>query len=317
MSPDGNTVAFVERSPRRESIVVITNGVRIRISAPPAFPLERFGDKNVPRSLSRLRIGNAGAIFATASAEFAGAYMATRAETFLYAGGWRRVAHPKRCPGCPDNLAIAASDSGARYAVTMDYKAFHPVHQSMFELNPRLFTSQSYVVDGTRVESLGMGEVYGFQGRYCAGYVDAFEHRSGLFPLTATIWEGTTRQSLGPGVAFDVDPSGEAVGDDRTFWDGTPHPTLWTGSHRIQLLPGVGSAFAIRERRIVGTVDGRAFGIAWPAGPKPRFFDSLAQNHRSISSAFAIGDNGRILAFQSNKSGNSRLVELIPTGSLR
>jgi hypothetical protein len=320
MAGDGRSIAFVQRKSSDESIVFVSEGNRRVIPSPPRFPLGVYGsnERDVPEAITRIRLTEHGTIFATLSASFAGAFMGVREETYIYANRrWRQIVHPfpGRCSQCPDNVVIAAAQSPSYFALTSDFEAHHPVAEGMFESNPGLFVNTSTVVVGQETKQLGTGDVLAMNGTFAVGYVDAYKHLTGIRALTATLWRGTKRTTLGLGVAFGVDVNGDVVGDDRTFWNGSGHPVLWTGlHHQAQLMTVEGSAYSIRNDVIVGAVNGRAFGMSRTRGARSaHFFEQISDSRWHITTAFSIGSNGRILALGRRGAGGLRVLSLSPS----
>jgi hypothetical protein len=88
---------------------------------------------------------------------------------------------------------------------------------------------------------------------------------------------------------------------------------LWRENAAVQLSSLPGSALAIRDGTIVGTVGGRAFlSHADESGRKLHYVDDLVAGDWKITNAFTIDGRGRILAIGKRSGSPERLLILNP-----
>jgi len=104
---------------------------------------------------------------------------------------------------------------------------------------------------------------------------------------------------IGQGIAYDVNATGDIVGDNERLFGETGQPMLWHNGRGIVLDRRHGSAYGIADDgTIVGQVGQNAF-IATAGKPNApiRLLDGRLADHRwHIIAAYGIGAGGQILA---------------------
>ncbi|HEY5095759.1 MAG TPA: hypothetical protein VII69_11640 [Candidatus Eremiobacteraceae bacterium] len=306
-------------------VIVKANGRRSTIRRIPPLTFPRVLE--IDFSITGLRLADDGTPFITL-AEGAGT---TREAEWVFswsAAAWREqiMELPIRYGG-PLNRRVDAVETPSRYSVVGDYREATQFSYEYHDRDPTYDMDEAGIVEDGKVAPLGFGDVTSMRGRYSAGYVAPYGWCAQTGAPTAVLWDGTKKKKLGPGVAFGVDADGDVVGDDRPPVNGQSneqtgtdcidgaHPTLWRHGKVVQLSKLRGSALAIRNGTIVGTVGVIAVccvgpenkfasltgGNAFVARARDeehtfRYLDELARGDWTITSAFAIAASGRILA---------------------
>jgi hypothetical protein len=305
MSHNGRYIAFVETlsAPRcgEDRIVIISPRGRFTIDRPrPDVP----SSQSSFYSVSALRISDTGALFATLNERFAGAYMGNRKTSYEFIDHkWSLIEfNGYGIDNCPENLSIAALSADRGVAVEMDCDAV--LLPSLEEHDDPQYAPQSGVIIGHRGLSLGPGVVFDLRGAVAAGTGVGLSY-SGR--PTVLLWRNGKRSQIGLGAGFSVDADNDVVGDDRVEWDSPGRPSVWIHRHLRHLSSLHGSAFAILNGLIVGSLDGRAFYTK--LGTRQIcFFKKAAQGAISPESAFAISTSGTALAVGRRKDGNFSLI---------
>lgn len=225
-------------------------------------------------------------------------------------------------PYTPRNLTIAAADSVLDYAYNGDYADDTSYDQSYHWLSPT-YHDIAAVHLGSRIIQLGTGDVLGMRGRYIVGTdigygttgAEASRHMAILWQCSrsASASRRCMRTKLGSGVAYAVDPVGEAVGSDQWFdmrtetFEGFGFPLLWRDGKSIRLSERHGGAalgIAI-DGVIVGAFENPGAGpdggfVASARDPHPHAvpLDPLVRNLGSLHvwAALGVADDGRVLA---------------------
>lgn len=262
ISQNGQWIAFAESkvgSTCGERIVLIRHNIRVTISGPGRSARRPADGHNA--SISNLDVTDDGTLFATVSDAFSGAYSGVRREAYVRRTGsiWRNVPKPTEASST-SNVSVDSAISSSDYYVNIDQDADLPsviryvqVEHHVDYHRPTAFRTKSW-----DSRSLGFGTVLSQRLNYAVGYSDAYKHVDVMSPK-AIRWTNGARHVLGTGIAYDVDDSGQVVGDDRQAWDAFAHPAIWDGGHLHILLSHEGSALAVRGHLIGGTASGSAF----------------------------------------------------------
>jgi uncharacterized membrane protein len=173
---------------------------------------------------------------------------------------------------------------------------------------------------GNRVVAIGPGTATAIRGMTLVGFA------AGLNPFGPTCerprasyaveWSGNNlAHRFGPGIAYDVNASGDIVGDNERLFGEMGQPILWHNGRGIVLDHRRGSAYGISDDgTIVGQVGHDAFiADARRAHAPIHLLDSQLADHRwHVSAAYGIGTHGQILAAASQDKGAQQIVVLEP-----
>jgi hypothetical protein len=291
---------------------------------PGAFPAVTF-----PRAeFLHVVLANDGTPFATVAAGFSGAYSGTDKAVFRWTGTrWVVVATSagNRASDGPTDFDVAAAElPKLRVAISGDYSGLF-VNIDAANADPDYQSPEVRVLEGATTHELGFGRVTSLAGAFASGYTSARRDRTlsdGTRIRTrlpeALLWRNGRRVSLGRGIAFAVNASGVAVGDDRTTLDGDTQtttrtmnnittvarrgipdgvPTLWRAGTATVLMRRPGTAYGIAaDGTIVGTFE-NASGFVVDDGALRNLDDVVARAPREphIVGAYAINSAGRIL----------------------
>jgi hypothetical protein len=330
MNEDGD-IGFVERtskSPCAGDMITVVHaaGHRVTIAAPHAqmtsFPDGQF--------VADLRLASDGTPFVTMGAQFSGAYSGVSEQVLSWNGkNWisRNVDLPRRYSDI-FNRSIGAVESPSRFGVTSDSGDATGFDYDAHDRDPTYDMPESGIAEGDVTTPLGIGTITSMRGNLTAGFLRPYGWCSQGGTPVAVRWIGVKKRLLGPGIAFGVDANGDVVGSDRplegrlrtTDWrpsysncDDMGHPMLWRDNAAVQLSSLSGSALAIRDGTIVGTIGGRAFlSHADESARKLHYLDDLVAGHWIFTNAFAIDGRGRILALGQRRDTPSGLVILEP-----
>jgi hypothetical protein len=190
---------------------------------------------------------------------------------------------------------------------------------------------EALVDDGKTVRSIGNGTMTALAGTYASGFIGEENGRTmpdnvnveGQTPY-ALLWHDGTTKRLGRGIAFGVNASGIAVGDDRTSVsggsititrtststqvvarNGTPNgrPTRWDAHGATAIGREPGTAFAIApDGTTVGTL-ARGAGFVSRGNVVTALDALVAGVHPGIRGAYAINPHGRILVLTAGTPG--------------
>jgi len=292
-------------------IVVRKNGSRARFALPPEASLKEQGQLG---GIAALRVGSDGIPFITVAVRFSGAYSGVREAVYsLRRATWIREAFDSLPTEYrpTSNAGVGAVLTSVAYCVNWNYLKNTAVDLRALLANPDLYRPVVSFVRRGLPDEVSSGTVTAMAGRFAAGF--ASRYRDEGIPQ-ALRWEKVQREVLGRGVAFAVDRTGDTVGDNRSAITERGQPMLWRHHYARVLSSGFGTALAVRNETIVGTVDGRAFIADGKAVlPKARLLGPILGRSWSFSTAFAVAEHGDIVAIGTH-SGESAptLVRLIP-----
>lgn len=266
-----------------------------------------------------IALANDGTPLATVAFQFSGAISGIDESVFIWNGErWRHALPNGKLPIDTSNLMIAAADVPSRFVCNGNY-ANASANLDAAQHDPHYQENQALWVDGHRTSALGFGSATATRGRFVVGY--SAGGRSITVPGEPTrsseAWEWTAEQrvSLGPGIAYGVNESGDAVGDNDRNLNGNGLPMLWRHDRAIRLSDKPGTAYAISDDgTIVGEIGGRAFVVrGGDAAVKLMYIDKLVRDRSwHITAAYAIAASGRILAAGRRRSGPLRILLLDP-----
>jgi hypothetical protein len=261
-----------------------------------------------------LRLASDGTPFVTMGAQFSGAYSGVSERVLSWNGkSWisRDVDLPRRYSDI-DNRSIGAVESPSRFGVTSDSGDATGFDYYAHERDPMYDMPESGIANDAATTSLGVGTITSMRGRLTAGFLRPYGWCSQGGTPIAVRWIGVKKRLLGSGIAFGVDANGDVVGSDRPLVSTTQthngvtdysncedkgHPMLWLDKAAVQLSSLPGSALAIRDGTIVGTVGGRAFlSHVDESGRILHYLDDLVAGRWKFTEAIAIDGHGRILA---------------------
>ena len=269
--------------------------------------------------IDAVAVARDGTPFVSMSCVNAGAFISVPKTSALWNGnGWHRTA-ADAIPLNPANRAVSAADTPTDAVYNGDY-SYTFANLDELQNTPHYQENETGYTHAGHGYSLGFGTSLGMRGRYVAGFT------AGLNPMvpdnahpraaTALEWADGRRRELGPGIAYDVNGAGAAVGDDEgTFGASDRHPVLWKRGITTRLSALRGSAYAISDDgTIVGTIDGRGFVISGgDVGRRVRYLDDLLPGGAwHVTSAYGIAANGRILAVGSRHHGSAQVLLLDP-----
>ena len=332
LAANGAVAAIVddaERVPSRRRIVVWrADGSRVMIGMPgdavlhQAFQQYVGGDRPFPyASFSRVVLAADGTTFATVTNPFSGAYSGIAKHVFRWTGTtWESV---RTSQAVPRDIDVAAADSQPLHVgITGDFSSGFLTYDEVVN-DPAFERPEALSYAGATVRRLGIGTLTGLAGAYACGFIGEQDglvmpdnvNVEGQVPY-ALLWHGGATKRLGRGIAFGVNTTGVAVGDNRVSVQGGPRLATRAEYDRLKMTPGVppvvrpvrwdargpttlghepGTAFAIAsDGTIVGALeDGRGFVSR---GSRVTILDGLvAGGHAHILGAYAINGRGRIL----------------------
>ncbi|HEY1883416.1 MAG TPA: hypothetical protein VGG51_10300 [Candidatus Cybelea sp.] len=318
-------------------------------------PSDCMADVDSCPYFERVTLAPDGTPFVTLTSDFSGAYSGSERRGFVWNGRWHPVPPGKAFSGVgkpddPENVSISAADGGLIFAFVGDYQDRFPNEDLDLALQDRYYMAE---VSGVSYEgvtvALGIGNATAMSGAFVAG----FDGDLKLVPsrnhdLVAVAWRcafnklanarACARNTLGPGIAYGIDSYGEAVGDNESSvpdlgslpLHSAGFPVLWRHGHTLMLSKDDrGAAYAISGSGVIaGTLttgpgsDALLSGFVANAREKtPRAFplDELVQNDRGrhVEAALGVADDGRILAFVTDRDGRSELAVLAPAPAVR
>jgi hypothetical protein len=247
----------------------------------------------------RVVLANDGTPFATVANDFSGAYMGSDKAVLRWTGTrWTNVHMPPVAfPG--DFDVVAAEVYPLRLGMTADYSGnIYDVDQA--HSNPLYREPEMWIATASSARELGLGVMESLAGAYACGFLSRvdWDANNGLKPeeLAYVIRRRTDRiDQLGRGIAFGVNASGTAVGDNRATVRDEAHsavPMRWD-ARAAPLAREPGTAFAIApDGTIVGALRRRG-GFVVRDG-KLTLLDRLVTGAH-IAGAYAINARGRIL----------------------
>ena len=185
-------------------------------------------------------------------------------------------AHPRRGPerSPPSDFDVVAAELPAlRVGMTGDYSGGF-VEFDALKHDPTDQLPEALVYDGTTLQRVGTGTMTALAGAYACGFIGEQNGRTmpdnvnveGQTPY-ALLWHAGSTKRLGRGVAFGVNASGVAVGDDRTSVTGGSMTTTRTGT-RMQVVARMGTPNGMPVRwdahgtTALGHDAGTAFAVA-------------------------------------------------------
>ncbi|MDQ6941623.1 MAG: hypothetical protein M3169_03800 [Candidatus Eremiobacteraeota bacterium] len=336
LATNGAVAAVVEDRGRtflsRRIVVWRADGSRVTIGMPDdtvlheAFRHYTGGPVPYPQSsFSHVVLAGDGTPFATVSNGFSGAYSGTDQGVFRWAGAaWKLVrAAGQNGSMVPTDFDVVAAELPAlRIGMTGDYSGGF-VQIDALEHDPAYQLPEALLYDGTTVRSLGTGTMTALAGTYACGFIGEQNGRTmpdnvnvdGQIPYALLFHDGVTKR-LGRGVAFGVNASGVAVGDDRISVNGGSITTIRTATStqviaRNGLPNGMPVRWDPRGATALGRKPGTAFAIAADGTIVGAFargggfvahdraltaLDALVPgSHAHIRGAYAINAHGRIL----------------------
>ncbi len=325
--------------PNGRSVILRSNS----IVGPPQF-LRRLGASSCAQDKSdcwftNVVLADDGTPFVTASYAFSGAYGGAVYGAFAWNGAWHYVPSLKPFAGLglpsePENVLIAAAESIQAFAYVGNHSDTYPGEDlNVAATDPKLLDLSAASFDSRRF-ALGLGNATAMRGSFVGGFDDGLGLVATSNPSTAVLWRCAgarrrcQRSNLGVGVAYGVDPAGEAVGTSAEHEvncrSSDYRPMLWRNGKAVELSESDGQAYAISDRgTIVGTMGDicgprfvRGFVADARATPRrARPLDDLVSNlaGRHVVDGFGIDNAGRILCYVADARGrNKRLALLLP-----
>jgi hypothetical protein len=273
-----------------------------------------YTGRDPPVHFTDVSLADDGTPFATVAYFFDGAYSGDDEAAFIWNGeAWRNA-----LPGEKHSFRIGAAESVVRVAFVRTHSDEPGAVAGVALSDPHWHEDRVVLGADGSAHELGYGIATALRGEYLVGY------RSGSYvrraadpphPFTAVEWTGVRTAVLGPGIAFGVSASGEAVGTNVERPSEMGQPVLWQRGIRSVLSGSNGSAFAISDDgTIVGSAGGRGF-IASDRGARRRLvaLDSLLLDRSwHIVAALGIAANGRIEAVAERPGGAPQIVLLDP-----
>ena len=313
-------------------------------------PSDCMADINSCPYFERVALAADGTPFVTLIYSFSGAYSGEKRAGFLWNGRWHAVPSGKPFAGVgkpndPDNISISAADGATRFVFVGDYSDTFPGEDLDLASQDHYYMAD---VSGVGYDSLnialGIGNATAMRGSFVVGFdADLKLVPSKRHDTVGVVWRcafndlvnirACKRSELGPGIAYGVNSQGETVGDNEPSVpsSGTLElrsagfPVLWRRGNTVVLSQEInGSAYAISESGIiVGTLVGGPTPKAPLSGfvasarePKPQAhpLDNLVQNGGGwhVEAGLGVADDGRILAFVTDKDRRRELAVLVP-----
>jgi hypothetical protein len=310
--PDGS---LVELKPPSDAILAQHFRMKDETVAEPRFQDVYF------RSV---RLEDDGTPVATVVSHFWGAYSGIETSAYRWNGvGWKLTppynVMPPAVPDWEVNTEVGA-------VATIGSAAFNGVYGHQWIPDTGFINDPNYQRNeverriGDRVVALGPGTATAIRGTTLVGFA------AGLNPFGpscerprasfAVEWSGNNvAHRVGPGIAYDVNASGDIVGDNERRFGEMGQPMLWHNGHGIVLDQRRGSAYGIADDgTIVGQVGHDAF-IADAGRPHAAIHlldRQLADHNWHVTAAYGIGTRGQILAAAGQGSGPQQIVVLDP-----
>jgi hypothetical protein len=240
----------------------------------------------------------------------------------------------------PRDIDVAAADAQPLHVgITGDFSSGFLTYDEVVN-DPAFARPQALSYDGTTLHRIGTGTLTGIAGPYACGFIG--EQNGLIMPDNvnvegqvpyALLWHDGSTKRLGRGMAFGVNASGVAVGDNRVSVEGGPLMATRAEFDRLKMVPGVppivmpvrwdahgpavlgrdpGTAFAIApDGTVVGSLLRSGGFVAHGAAVTP--LDTLVRGvHAHIRGAYAINARGRILVVTGTDRGAPGLAYLDP-----
>ncbi len=312
----------------RKLVVWSADGSRRVIGMPPDFVMLRAfrhpmtgtvdGRPFPDTEFRRVALAADGTPFVTIVNHWSGGAMGMDKAVFRFTRGRRVVVRgfgtrDGRGTGPTDYEVAAAELPRLRLALTADYTG-NLFSSTAFQSDLNYDLPQAWILAGGGVRKLGAGVASGMAGSFLSGYIGVWRGRpvpNGMIiepqmPI-ALLWNGNRRLRLGRGVAFAVNRSGVAVGDDRASVYQPGRPTMWTARGPVALSQRGGTAFAVADDgTIAGTfADGGGFVVR---GGELQPLDPAVVRGAYVAGAFGINGRGRILVETSGDGGRGLAV---------
>lgn len=313
-----------------ELLVVRDDGTRLILKPPPkgvlytayapGAPAAPGDDAADPQAdYTAVALAGDGTPLVTVSLPFSGAYSGVNQGIFVWNGArWRAALSGRQAKLDPPNVVIAAADTPARFACNGNYLSTFPILDRA-ETEPHYQENAAFLIAAGETLALGYGSATALRGTFVAGYSDGERSvtvsGAAVPPSVALEWHDGRRTALGPGTAYGVNAAGDAVGNDDPRRTGAGRPMLWRDGRAVRLSDAPGSAYAIADDgTIVGAVSGHAFVMRGsdPARRLVRIETLTATAGWTITAAYGIAGNGRILALGHHGHGPPRLLLLDP-----
>jgi hypothetical protein len=318
-----------QQRPKR-IVVWRADGSRAILGLPSAAVLrETFGhraDDTAPfpaASFARVVLANDGTPFATVENVFSGAYSGIERGIVRWSGTtWKsvRIANSDWAPR--DHNVVSAELPALRVGITADSSRGFVTGDEV-ERDPESLAPRALLYDGSALRKLGTGTLTALAQTYACGFIGERDGRAMPDNVNvdsqtpyALLWhEGATKR-LGRGIAFAVNASGIAVGDDRSSVTGNPLlasraeydrfaqipgaprmmlPMRWDAHGGTALATEPGTAFAIAPDRTIAGALARGDGFVVRDGIFRTLDALVAGAHAHIRGAYAINVHGRIL----------------------
>ena len=270
----------------------------------PSYPYAYFDGVSLARD---------GTPFATVAATFSGAFSGVNTAVFTWNGEkWTNVL-PQSEYFKSRNITIGAADILGRAAFNVNtYNQF--VNLDEAERDPHYHEFWTFLADGRRQTRLGYGSATAMRGDVVVGYSAGISQMAkNPQPCIAWEWLGDKRVNLGRGIAYGINASHDAVGDDEQILGTEGRPVLWRNGSVIRLSDEKGSALAISDDgTIAGYVGDDGFLIRGDDSRRRivRIDTVLAQRGWHVFVVYAIASTGRLLAV-GNRSNEKPLLLLL------
>jgi hypothetical protein len=282
--PDGTQLVLTRPSDRELAVAFGEGPGQGRTT--PSYPYASFDS---------VRLARDGTPFVTIASPFSGAFSGSQTAVFSWNG--RRWTNQATDEG---NVTIGAVDMPWRAAYNANYWNM-VVNLDEANKDPHYHEFWTFLLDGKEQARIGYGEAMAMSGDTVVGYSAGLTQLAKPPPQPSTAWEWLHGKlmKLGAGVAYGVNASHDAVGEDEEALGKAGVPVLWRGGRAIPLSFAKGSALAIGDDgTIVGQVGDDGFLIRGDDAAKTvvKVDSLLAQREWHVSAVYAIAATGRLLA---------------------
>jgi len=310
-----------EQTHATKLLVIRTDGTQLVLARPGDRELaDAFGQGPVPgwtpsypyAYFDGVRLARDGTPFVTVASTFSGAYSGINTVVFSWNG--KKWTHQVTTDW--RNVTIGAVDTMWRAAYNANYwNTFVNLDEAKTDHYHEFWT---FLLNGQEHTKIGYGESTAMSGDTVVGYSAGLTQSAKPPPLPTFAWEwlGGKLVKLGPGVAYGVNASHDAVGDNEPALGGDGGvPVLWHEGQTIPLSFTKGSALSIGDDgTIVGQVGDDGFLVR---GDDPQhnllLVDTLlAQREWHVSAVYAIAASGRLLAVGHRAHEGPRVLILDP-----
>lgn len=319
------SIAVLAKNARDQSSVVVqrSDGSQVTLSLPSDRLLTEalphggrgVGDERTDfhATFQAIALAADGTPFALIGAGFSGAYSGEDECVLTWTGMWR-IHSESRSVLSTANSGLGAVDRPDHFTIDANYFGTF-TNLDAANADPDYQRDEALEILPGKLVRLGFGVAVAMHGPSIVGYDVGRTHvmdagQSLANPL-ALEWTNGRRAVLGRGVAYGVNASSTAVGDDEAAFNAPGVPTVWQNGRVRRLTRARGTAFAIADDgTIVGQVGAYGF-VMLPSSEKLVRLDAIIDKPDwHITAAYGISSDGTILARAVDGAGEPRVVKL-------